>query len=316
MFPDPSSAAAREDIRFDHNTDLKHFTEFNLTDAAIKAQIIAAVEPQYIAALRLPTTNFITCTSIDFLTYLFATYAVIGPRELVQNSLNMQEQYTGHEPIATLWTQIEKAVAVADYGGIDINEAQQINSAIANLTENGNYRQEITEWNRRPANQKTWALLKIYFTQVEKEQKRVNPVGAGAGGYAAHVQAIAEEREANMALAAESYRQNQAMQIAMTTLATQLAALQQSVAEQNLRPRPARQPARGGRGAGRPAGRGAGGRGAGGRGAGGGDYAPHSRHFCWTHGHDCDHPSHMCEDQAAVHQLRATRANPMGSAHA
>ena len=79
VFPDPSTAAKREDIRFEHNTDLKHFTEYNLTDAAIKAQIIAAVEPQYIAALRLPTTNFITCTSIDFLTYLFATYAVIGP---------------------------------------------------------------------------------------------------------------------------------------------------------------------------------------------------------------------------------------------
>ena len=93
----------------------------------------------------------------------------------------MQEQYTGHEPIATLWTQIERAVDVADWGKVEIGEAQQINSAIANLTANGNYRQEITEWNRRPKDQKTWALLKIYFNKVEQEQNLVNPVGAHQG---------------------------------------------------------------------------------------------------------------------------------------
>ena len=306
--PGNVTAAEREDIRADHNAKLKHFTEYNLVDAAIKAQIIAALEPQHIAALRLPTTNFITRTALDFLTYLFATYAIVGPMQLVQNTLNMQEQWNRNSPIANLWSQIEACVDVARYGGVPIVEATQVNSAIANLTGTGQFRQEITEWNRRPNDQKTWALLKVYFNRVELEQDAVNPPGAGAGGYAAHVAALASDRDDALALAAQSYQANQTMHTAIATLTTQLAALQRSVDDQSRRPRPARRPPAYDAGRGRGEGRG---------GSDGGDRTNHrARHFCWTHGPDCEHPSHTCNDPGAGHRNHATRANPMGSAHA
>jgi hypothetical protein len=58
-------------------------------DQILKAQIIAALEPQYVAALRLSHHELHHPHHLDFITHLMATYAVIGPRELQQNITDM-----------------------------------------------------------------------------------------------------------------------------------------------------------------------------------------------------------------------------------
>jgi hypothetical protein len=236
VFPDAQVAAqVREDIRTDHNVLLKHFVEFRTVDQILKAQIIAALEPQYVAALRLPTTNFITRTTLDFITHLMATYAVIGPRELQQNITDMQLPWNPPAPITTLYTQIENAVDLAQ-DSVPISEAAQINSAITNLTATGLFRQEITEWNRQQANAKTWPLFKTFFSRVEREQLQVNPLGAAAGGYAAHIEALTQDRDAahaaaaeNLAMAVRSYQENATINETLATLTAQLTALQLAV---------------------------------------------------------------------------------------
>ena len=68
--------------RDEHAEALRVFQEYPGVERALIQQIVAAVEPKYLKALRNPVTNKITQSIPIIFDYLFETYGDVTPQEL------------------------------------------------------------------------------------------------------------------------------------------------------------------------------------------------------------------------------------------
>ena len=66
----------------EHDEATQVFREVHSVERMILQQIVAAVEPKYLRALRKPGTNRLNCTIPELFTHLFDTYGDVTPSEL------------------------------------------------------------------------------------------------------------------------------------------------------------------------------------------------------------------------------------------
>jgi hypothetical protein len=75
---------------------------------AIKKLIIETFDDAYLNALS-EIVDYADCTSLQLLTHLLTYYAMIAPTELTHNYERLNTPYDPHQPIETLFQQIQDA---------------------------------------------------------------------------------------------------------------------------------------------------------------------------------------------------------------
>ena len=157
----------------------------------MKQQIVAAVEPPYIEALRDPTTGRIQAPVADVIRQLFQVYGKVTPQTLYEQEQKVQQLvYDPQHPIDGVFTAIDEIVNYSEAAQTPYIQAQCINLGYLILNRTGHFQRWIIDWHNRPQVQKTWTNFKIHFREAHQQLKETTSLQAQNSTY--HANAVKE----------------------------------------------------------------------------------------------------------------------------
>ena len=288
-------------LRAEHNKHIRLFRETVDVEKALIKQLVAALEPKYLEALRSPTTNAIMIPLHDVLTYLFTRYGKVTAESLTELEEKVKTlQYNVTEPIITIFNEIEELSRVADAANNPFSEMQKVQIGLKVIKNTNDFETAIEKWYGRPAVEHTWANFKTHFDEARTLLREIRGPTMQNTNFSQMnllaetirtdmlrsqehlLQAIAtEQAHDNPPIAPEANAANDETNRAIIEL---LRTLTQDV--RDLRSRPANPNAR----------------------------RSNRIHYCWTHGM-CNHKSNECRNKRDGHKDDATKTNKMGGSN-
>ena len=116
--------------RAEHAERVRVFKEVIGVEHAIIQQIISAIEPKYLKALCLPTTNRLNASIPAIFTHLFTNYGDISPSQLRTLTDQVQNmQFHPQEPVDTVFTAIDDLATIVEMAEAPLMQPQKINMA-------------------------------------------------------------------------------------------------------------------------------------------------------------------------------------------
>ena len=133
---------------------------------ALKRQLISAVEPIYLRALKAQHIGYGNRTLAELFNHLMTSYGIITPTELETNMMQLKEQWDPNQPFEMLIDQVERAVDYADAGGDPLSTATILNTAYNHMFKTGIYFLECKDWNAKTTPEKTWTNFKLSLIHI------------------------------------------------------------------------------------------------------------------------------------------------------
>jgi hypothetical protein len=303
VIPAGATGPQIENLRRVFREEFSAFKKYMNVCNAISALIIEAIDPVYLATLRLPYVGIGTRTPLEILAHLYASYANITPSDLEQNGIAMQQPCDVDQPIEVFYKQIEDGMEFADAGQTPYSPEQILSIAYQGIFRTGIFADDCKIWKRQAAAYKTWAQFKIDFRVAYQEYNEARDIAPRAAGFHAQNQ-DENQQDATIDAIANLATATAADRTAVATLTTTNAALTKSLAisseklvtaltrvntltAQLAAASPNNVPR-----------------------------APYvagvNKHYCWTCGYKSEHSSWMCTTPAVGHQKRAKAADTMG----
>lgn len=306
-----ATAAVRSDTNATFTSDLRTYREYHALQAALRKQLLAAVDPVYLKALRDNTVGFANVTIRRMLEYLFLHHGTITPLQLQEKINTLDSPWEPDTELADLFKSFEDVREFALAGDIALTNAQLLMAAYTAIYKSGLYFTDLEKWDDKPAANKTWANFQTFFTAAQHKLQARQRTAGSAGYHGAHAMVAqleaAELHAQQLAAAAQHDRTNnlatmRALTNTITELSTQVRLLTQQLATKDntilqLRQHQPSPP----------------------------DAATivtnnrrrlpkDNGSYCWTHGYCVhrDHSSATCTNKAAGHQIGATKQNTMG----
>jgi hypothetical protein len=116
------------------------------------------------------------------LDYLFDTYSNIAAVNLEINFEHMRPAWDPHQPVETLFKQIQDCADYLEAGGVLIDHPHQINVGYAKIFATGNFMRDCRRWNQKPSAEKTWTHFKSHFAAAHRQHKRMQGQSAATSG--------------------------------------------------------------------------------------------------------------------------------------
>ena len=154
----------------EHEAAVRLFRQVLGVERAIIQQIVSAIEPKYLKALRNPVTNKITKSISEIFEYLFDTYGDVSPQELKMLTSQVEAlNFPPNEPVDTIFTEIDDLETIAEIAKAPITEQQKINMGYLLLLQNTQvYTNALNKWNQLDRQQHTWENFKTHFRNAQK----------------------------------------------------------------------------------------------------------------------------------------------------
>ena len=157
-------------LKESHTESIRVFREAMGVEKALLQQIVTAIPPKYIAALRDRNTNVITCDIHTVIRHLFDVYGNVTPQTLQDKEQEVKATvYDLRDPIDSIFTKIEDLLEFSGAAGSLFTQPQCINIAYVILNKTGKFQLSIRDWNRKSSPQKTWINFKDPFRSAHKE---------------------------------------------------------------------------------------------------------------------------------------------------
>ena len=138
------------------------YREHHVVAAILRRQLLAAVDPIYVAELKRDYTGFNAVAPLDILTHLYDTYAKIGPKELDANDKRMAAPWDPSQPFENLVLQIQRGVAFAAHGKEAITPERAVRVAYTIVSRTNAFAEDCRRW-RESTKTKDWAAFKAHF---------------------------------------------------------------------------------------------------------------------------------------------------------
>jgi uncharacterized phage-associated protein len=327
-----------------HDEAVRLFREVQGVEKALIQQIVQAIAAPYLSSIRDRTSNSLRGTVHEILEHLQEVYGRVSPQMLEDRDNELRSMvYNTQLPIDIVFNAVEDYVDFADLANQTLTASQTIAKAYVILNKTRRFKNDITAWNRRPADEKTWESFKTHFRRAhqdfrettdvtledsELQRSNANLVQQVVNGMQQAMTAETETdanaarllQEANQLLNSKIQEMQQSMNLLQSQVANQgIGGNQQGYQGQNQQGYQGQnqqygsyQQARGYQGRGYQ-GRGYQGRNYQGRGRDGGRSTRqrNTSIYCWTHG-GCGHTSATCLSKQTGHQDAATFTNKMG----
>ena len=308
-------AQAREE----HDEATRLFREVNGVERTLIQQIVAAVEPKYLRALRTPGTNKLNHTIPEIFNHLFDTYGDVTPSEL----RDLQARVEGltlppSEPVDSIFSEIDDLAAISEIAKAPMTATQKINMAYILFSKQHVYKSALRKWDEQLDDHQNWdnfkehmrfsykALKRTGALTVQEALDRDDVMNLVTTGITNAFQTLQEETSASLDNppplldhSTDSSTMNSATStvsdLTLQTMQQQMQLMQQMMNQMtNMQCQPInnsapnntrRQPRR--------------------------TRNPNQRFYCWKHG-ACNHKSKDCRDKTPEHQDDATFENRMG----
>jgi hypothetical protein len=282
--------------------DVQTYQTYTSVQQALKKQIISVFEPMYLDILNDNMVGYANISERDMLDHLFETYGNITAFDLEINFEHMRRAWDPHQPVETLFKQIQDCADYSEAGGVPIGHSQQINFGYEKIFATGHFMSACRRWNKKPATEKTWTHFKSHFAAAHRHHKQMQGESAATAGYHSANAAMTQNEDqmaeatigalANLATATASDRGVvAALTQANYRLVKQLEETSSELRELKAFLNQERRDKRGPR-----------------------SFNPSSSNDCWTHGYKVGktHTSLTCDTPKPGHKAEATRADNMG----
>ena len=155
----------------DHRQEtVRTFREVVGVEQTLRKQIVATIDADYLSTLRDRNKNSITIPIYQIIQYLFTNHGKISPTQLQDRESKITQLiYDPTLPLDSIFKPIEDLMDYATAAGIPYSNTQVITFAYVLILKTGKFGTYITDWNRRPTNNKTWANFKLFFRNAHKE---------------------------------------------------------------------------------------------------------------------------------------------------
>jgi hypothetical protein len=258
------------------------FQKYVAVDMALKQILLGAIDEMFVRALQTQYVGYLNVSTRDLLDHLYSTYARISTADLLANDGKFKTSYDANLPIETLFDQIESAMDYAAAGNTPYTPAQIVATAFQVIFSTGMFHDDCKIWNRKADADKTWTTFKIFFARAHREFRdtKTTTTGAGYGSANAAYQQETVDAIANLATATAHDRATVAtLSATVSKLTSELAsanaklitALSAVAALTSASKAPPDTP----------------------RAA--------NRHYCWSCGFKCEHPSFRCPNPKTGH---------------
>jgi hypothetical protein len=105
---------------------------------ALKKQIIGVFEPMYLEILNDKMVGYANISARDMLDHLFETYGNITAVDFEVNFEHMRRPWDPHQPVESLFKQIQDCTDYSEAGGFPIGPSQQITWGMQKSLPQGN----------------------------------------------------------------------------------------------------------------------------------------------------------------------------------
>jgi hypothetical protein len=117
------------------------------------------------------------------LDHLFETYGNITAVDLENNFEHMRRAWDPHQPVETLFKQIQDCGDYSEAGGVPIGPSQHINVGYAKIFATGQFMSACCRWNEKPAIEKTWTHFKSHFAAAHRQHNQMKGETAAHAGF-------------------------------------------------------------------------------------------------------------------------------------
>jgi hypothetical protein len=140
--------------RHNWEEDVKTYQTCTSVQQALKKQIISVFEPLYLDILKDNMVGYANISSRNMLDHLFETYCNITAVDLEINIEHMRQAWDPHQPVETLFKQIQDCDDYSEAGGFLIGNSQQIKVGFAKIFATGHLMSACRQWNKKPTAEK------------------------------------------------------------------------------------------------------------------------------------------------------------------
>jgi hypothetical protein len=153
--------------------DVQTYRTYTSVQQALKKQIIGVFEPIYLIILNDKMVGYANISARDMLDLFFETYGNITAVDLDINFEHMRRAWDPHQPVETLFKQIQDCADYSEAGGVLIGHPRQINVGYAKIFATGQFMSACRRWNEKSAAEKTWTHFKSHFAAAHRQQKQM-----------------------------------------------------------------------------------------------------------------------------------------------
>ena len=139
-----------------HEESIREYRLFNTTDAALKLQLVKAVDNTYIRGICDHITGYATRTNRDIIEYLYRTYGSVTPAQLIANDQNFGSPYDGSTDLETYFNGLEDCLHMAEAAGQLYSEGQTLTTATGAILQSQQFYLAMQEWHRLDLPSRTW----------------------------------------------------------------------------------------------------------------------------------------------------------------
>jgi hypothetical protein len=157
-----------------HSEDLRAWKAYNNVEAALKKQLITAIPPTYLRAIKNQHSGLTNRTLREILAHLFTVYGNINPNNLRQNDTRFITEWDPNVPIENLIDQVEKAIDYADDGRSSYSNSQILNNMYSLVFNTGIYFDACKRWDDKPDAEKRGKTSKLIFSANNKNYANRN----------------------------------------------------------------------------------------------------------------------------------------------
>jgi hypothetical protein len=145
------TAAQTSAARHVWEEDVQTYRTCTSVQKALKKQIISVFEPMYLDILNYNMVGYANISARDMLDHLFETYGNITAVDLEINFEHMRRAWDPHQPVETLFKQIQDCADYSEAGGVPIGPSQKTNVGYAKIFATGHFMSACRRWNEKPA---------------------------------------------------------------------------------------------------------------------------------------------------------------------
>ena len=124
--PATGTASAIEQANREYDTLVHQFKKYHAVAEKLKALLLAAVDPLYLAILEDEIMGFATVSTATMLHHLFTTYGTIKPTDLDSNRERLTAIWMPEHSLESLWSRICDCQAFAIAGAEPIGDETAI----------------------------------------------------------------------------------------------------------------------------------------------------------------------------------------------
>jgi hypothetical protein len=165
--PPPGATQAQLfEIKRVHEADSTAFTTYHAVRNSLVKQIVTALDPTFIAALKDVDFGFADVLPRDMLAHLKNTYGNLTGAEIEANRARMSDPWDPNSPIESLWSHITEVRRIATSVNQPIDDVATITLTLSVFRNTGLFGPSIDLWNSIAPADQTYALFVEHFTRA------------------------------------------------------------------------------------------------------------------------------------------------------